>query len=95
VKSLPGLRDDIDQLLDEEVKQAPRTQNESKKLLLDEVKIKEGIVYKHSVQILDFIDLGELNNCLCDFEQQCTRKGECILDIAEGMLVLMVIGVLI
>ena len=93
MKSLPGLRDDIDQLLDEEVKQAPRPQKESKKLLLDEVKIKEGIVYKHSVQILVFIPLGELNNCLCDFEQQC--KGECIPDFAEGMLVLIVIGVLI
>lgn len=43
VKSLPGLQDDSDQLFDEEVKQ------ESKKLLLE---IKEGIVYKHSVQIL-------------------------------------------
>jgi len=97
VKSLPGFQDDIDQLLVEEVKQASRTQNESNKfmaLLLDEVKIKEGIVYdKHSVKILGFVDLGELNNCLRDFEQQC--KGEYLPDVAKGMLVLMVVGVFI
>ena len=95
MKSLPGFQDDIDQLLVEEVKQASRTQNESNKfmaLLLDEVKIKKGIVYdKHSVKILGFIDLGELNCVILNNN----AKESTFQMLLKGMLVLIVVGVFI
>ena len=44
-------------------------------LVFDEMKIREDLVFdKHSCELLGFVNLGEINNILTEFERQC--KGE-------------------
>lgn len=61
-------------------------------LLLDEMHIKEDLVYdKHSGEMIGFVNLGEINNHLMAFEQAV--KGEEDDDtLANSMMVIMVRG---
>ena len=92
VKSRSGFQDDIDDDLAQEakIKELP----EWKKyvvLLLDEMKIKESLVYdKIGAKVIGFVDLGSVNNQLLEFEQSCNNP-----PIATHMLVLMVRGIFI
>ena len=64
-------------------------------LLMDEVRIKEDLVYdKHSSQIIGFINLGDVNNQLLRFQQLQTSDADSSLPppVAKHMLVFMVRG---
>ena len=63
-------------------------------LLLDEVHIKEDLVYdKHSGSLIGFANMGDINNHLINFERSLTDEpGE--LSIASSVLVIMVRGLL-
>ena len=63
-------------------------------LLLDEMHIKEGLVYdKHSGNITGFADLGDINNHLLAFERACqSTKEETRNEPAKAMMVMMVRG---
>lgn len=64
-------------------------------LLLDEVRIKDSLVYdKHSFRLIGLVDIGEVNNELVRFEQSCDEnKSTPELQIAKYMLVFMVRGI--
>ena len=41
-------------------------------LVFDEVKVKEDLVYeKHSGELIGFVNIGEINNQLLEYEQSC------------------------
>jgi hypothetical protein len=64
-------------------------------LLLDEVRIKEDLVYdKHTSQIIGFINLGDVNNQLLQFQRSQTSDMDNPLPppVAKHMLVFMVRG---
>ena len=92
VKSRSGFQADIDDDLAKEadIQNLP----EWKKyviLLIDEMKIKESLVYdKNAAKIIGFIDLGTVGNQLLEFEQSCQSTHT---PIATHMLVLMVRGI--
>ena len=68
-----GFQKELDQQLGEEfkVEECPEWQKHVG-LVLDKMKIKEGIVYiKHSSTIEGFINLGEITNQLQEFEDRC------------------------
>ena len=53
----------------------------------DEVKVKEGIVYnKHKCRVIGFVDFGEINNALSEFEKSIDGSPA----LAKQMLVFMV-----
>ena len=59
---------------------------------MDEVHVQDDLVYdKHNGKLVGFMNLGETNNCLLDFESSLTG---CVTDhqLAKSMLVLMVRG---
>ena len=57
----------------------------------DEVKVKEGIVYnKHECRVIGFVDFGEINNALSEFERSIDDGSPAL---AKQMLVFMVRGV--
>lgn len=66
-------------------------------LLIDEMHIKEDLVYnKHSGMLTGFVDLGEINNRLAQFEQSLNDADESEHDsttvLAKSMVVMMVKG---
>ena len=62
-------------------------------LLLDEMYIKEDLVYnKHSGEMVGFTNLGSINDHLADFERSLTRGHESNLSLAKTMVVFMVRG---
>jgi hypothetical protein len=57
----------------------------------DEVKVKEGIVYdKHDCRVVGFVDFGEVNNALSEFERSLDGSSPAL---AKQMMVFMVRGV--
>ena len=65
-------------------------------LVFDEVRVKEGLVYdKHSLQVIGFVNLGDINNQLLKFERaQTSNSQETITPpIVKYMLVFMVHGI--
>lgn len=63
-------------------------------LIFDEVKVKEDLIYeKHSGELIGFVNIGEINNQLLDYEQICL-KDEHKPQLASHMLVFMVRGIL-
>ena len=61
-------------------------------IIHDEVKIKGDLVFSKSTgQIIGFVDIGDFNNKLSDFEKKCEGKGE-DPEVATHVLVLMVRG---
>ncbi len=71
----PGFYDDVDQQLADEVKRFKLPENRNYYgILIDEMKIKEGLVYnKFSGKIVGFTTLGDVNYSLLRLEQE----GEC------------------
>ena len=62
-------------------------------LILDEIHIKEDLVYdKHEGTLIGFSNLGEINNHLTRFEKDLNDEPRSISDIAGTMLVIMVRG---
>ena len=65
-------------------------------LVFDEVRVKEGLVYdKHSLQVIGFVHLGDINDQLLKFERAQTRDSQEAVTppIAKHMLVFMVRGI--
>ena len=64
-------------------------------LLHDEVKIQSDLVYsKHTGELIGFVNVGDINNALVDFEKQCKEEiVNATTDIASYVLVFMVRGV--
>jgi len=60
-------------------------------LIIDEMKIKEGLVYnKHSGKVIGFTDLGDINNELIQLEKGTDSEHPLI---ATHVLVLMIHGI--
>ena len=94
IKSPAGFSSDLDQFLAEEadVDHLPDWKRHIT-LVLDEMKIKECLVYdKHETEVIGFADVGKINNHLARFERQCNGQ-ECPVSLATHMLVLMVQGI--
>ena len=69
-------------------------------LCFDEVRIKDNLVYdKHGLQIIGYVDIGNINNELLKFEQSCNNEDSNTpsppLPVAKHMLVFMVRGLFI
>lgn len=86
-----GFRADVnDQLMKE-----ANIQEEDKYtvLVFDEMKVREDLVFnKHSCELVGFIDLGEINNVLTNFERQCNDPENVEDAVATHMLTFMVRG---
>jgi hypothetical protein len=62
-------------------------------LLIDEIHIKESLVYdKHSGRMIGYVDLGEVNNHLLEFEKSIEQDDNASTGLANSMLVMMVRG---
>ena len=59
------------------------------------MKVKEGIVYdKHNAQVIVFVDVGDINNQLAEFETQCHQNDSGMNHpVATHILALMVQGI--
>ena len=96
-ESKPGFDDELDKQLMKEA-QVDTIQDFQKYvcLVLDEVRVKEGLVYdKHSLQVIGFVNLGDINNQLLNFERAQTNNSQEAITppIAKHMLVFMVRGI--
>ena len=59
-------------------------------LLADKMHIKEDLIYsKHTGELIGFVDIGDINNHLLQFEQSYTKDKESI-PIAKTVLILMI-----
>lgn len=89
--SRPGFQEEVHQQLLGEVKVESLPENRRFVcLVLDEMKIKEGLVYnKYSGELIGFADLGDINNELVKLEQGDERPS-----IAKYVLAIMVRGLL-
>ena len=94
VRALPGFSDDVDKQLIEAAKL--QTYEEFQKyvvLVMDEMHIKEDLVYdKHSGELVGFVNLGETNNHLLQFEQEMEGSTSEHEPLANSMVVIMVRG---
>ncbi len=94
VRALPGFSDDVDKQLIEVAKL--QTCDEFQKyvvLVLDEMHLKKDLVYdKHSGELVGFVNLGETNTHLLQFEQQLVGKESVCEPLAKSMQVFMVRG---
>ena len=95
-ESKPGFDDEVDKQLMKEA-QIDTIQDFQKYvcLVFDEVRVKEGLVYdKHSLQVIGFVNLGDINNQLLKFEREQTSDSQEVTPpIAKHMLVFMVRGI--
>lgn len=93
MKAGPGFQKEIDSML---IREAQLSELPDWKkyvvLLLDEMKIKESLVYdKHQSKIIGFMNLGEVNNQLSEFERTSSKESQpCV---ATHTLTLMVRGI--
>ena len=86
-KSQPGFLPDLNKQLKKEAG------IDSLPLLIDEMKIKEDLVYdKHSGHIIGFTSLGDIGDALSEMEQKCAEKNT-HPPISNHVLVLMVRGI--
>ena len=65
-------------------------------LVFDKIKIREDLIFdKNSCGIVGFVNLGEINNVLTEFERRCMGDKEAIVGddaVATHMLTFMVRG---
>jgi len=91
-----GFQEEVNQQLVEEVERLSLP--DSRKfvsLLIDEMKIKEGLVYnKHSGEIVGFTSLGDINNDLLRLEQDSLEQDSGQPEVAKQLLTIMVRGIL-
>ena len=86
----PCFQKEVYQQLLREAKIESLSENRFVSLILDEMKIKEGLVYsKHPEEVIGFTHLGDLNNELMKLEQ-----GNEHLPIANHVMTIMVRGLL-
>ena len=86
-----GFQDEVDQQLVQEVHRLslPETRKYTG-LLIDEMRVKEGLVYnKHSGEIIGFTSLGDINDSLLSLEQEGEQP-----QVAKQLLTLMVRGLM-
>ncbi len=63
-------------------------------LLLDEMHVRENLVFdKHTGRLVGFVDLGEVNNHLLEFERTLKGNKENDRPLAKSMMAIMVRGV--
>lgn len=65
-------------------------------LVFDEMKIREDLVFdKHLCELVGFVNLGEINNILTEFERQCKGETDVVNEdaIAKHMLTFMARGI--
>ena len=88
----PGsFQPDIFKMLQNEAKSIPESRRYVM-LLLDEMKIKEDIVYKkHTGDMVGFVNLGDINDTILDLQRE--MNGESHPPISTHMLAIMVRGV--
>ena len=91
VKASAGFSDEVDrQLLDGAKLLSSPTYHSIVCILIDEMHIKEDLVYeKHSGRLVGFVDIGDINNHLTKFEQSLDGDGT---KAAKLMVVFMVKG---
>ena len=91
-----GFSTDTDkQLLERINSQQPANLSKYIIIVIDEMYIKEGLIFnKHNGQLIGFQDLGEVNNLLADYERQHNENDEMFLrrPLAKTMVVFMVRG---
>ena len=98
IKARSGFQGDVDQEL---VKEAKLNELPDRKkhivLLLDEMKVKENLVYdKHETNVIGFVDIADVNNEIAELENECSSSNFGPLKaVATHMLVLMVRGIFI
>lgn len=86
----PGFMDEVDEQVLSEVSPNLSKSRRFIALLVDKMKVKEGLVYnKHSGEIIGFTNLGDLNDDLLQIEQ----GGEQLV-VAKHVLVVMVRGIM-
>ena len=94
--STPGFLKDVDlQLLDLIKAQKPANVANYVSVIIDEMYIKEGLVFdKHSGSLTGFTDLGDVCNLLAEYEQQQNGDGSMNFrrPVAKCMVVFMVRG---
>ena len=95
-KARSGFQDDIDEELMKEakLKDLPNWKKHIV-LLLDEMKLKENLVYdKHETNVVGFVDVGDFNNQITELEKECSSDDFGPREsIATHLLVLMVRGI--
>ena len=86
-----GFQDELDkQLVDEIESKALPSYRKFVGIVIDEMKVKEGIVYnKYNGEVIGFTNIGDVNNDLLRLEQEGSRSF-----VAKYLLVLMVRGTL-
>ena len=91
-----GFSTDTDkQLLERINSQHPDNLSKYIIIVIDEMYIKEGLIFnKHNGQLIGFQDLGEINNLLADYGRQHNENDEMFLrrPLAKTMVVFMVRG---
>ena len=96
--STPGFSRDVDlQLLDLVKLQEPADLANYVSVIIDEMYIKEGLVFdKHTGSLTGFTDLGDVCNLLAEYEQQQSIGGSTTFHhpVAKCMIVFMVWGLI-
>ncbi len=96
VKASTGFNSDVDAMLLEAGEIESCTCPERNKyvgLILDEMHIRQDIVYdKHTGQMTGFVNLGDINSHLIDFEQALLNNSTPSPKFAKTMMVFMVRG---
>ena len=86
----PGFMDEVDEQLMSEISPNLPASRRFIALLMDEMKVKEGLVYnKYSGEIIGFTNLGDINDQLLQIEQGGEQP-----TVAKHVLVLMVRGIM-
>ena len=86
----PGFMDEVDEQLMSEISPNLPASRRFIALLMDEMKVKEGLVYnKYSGDIIGFTNLGDINDQLLQIEQGGEQP-----TVAKHVLVLMVRGIM-
>ena len=94
VKANPGFSHDVDtQLLRAVNAESCPAWHKLVILLLDEMHIKEGLVYdKHTGRMIGFVELGDINNHLLDFEKYVENESTETMPLASSVMVMMLKG---
>ena len=76
MKSSTGFQPEVTERLIKEAKMDSLKHYEKHvALCFDEVRIKDNLVYnKHGLQIIGYVDIGDINNELLKFEQSCNDE---------------------
>ena len=96
IKAQTGFSNEVDQQLQREAKldSIPDFKRHVC-LVFDEVKVKEDLVYdKHTGELIGFVNIGEINNQLLEYERSCMSDDDLKPQLASHMLVFMVRGLL-